>query len=403
MNSNNNNNNFDAYNSFVSYGNDEIQREQSHDWVDSRLSLYYAQAEEDEVQQEAARVEDELDEAFFALHPQPTLQEARRIAVCQLELEGLTLDEPMELEDSDEDEEDSDEDEEDSDEDSDDDEGMINNCNDVCACIRYFEPMEVDEDQDSALYERKCHLQQAGKFPSKRQKTFDENEVIPMDISDDEDDDESDRDESDHNDHDDDEEEDICQHDINRARQVCYDCIWYLDQEARDARLRRFDNDEDDDEVQPVQVTLAVAVAVEEDPYHDYVFPVFNIDSQFLSPMEVDEVEEVEPRPPIRYQRQTTSWVDEETGETVYNGSSDGSRTSEHDDDDDDDDDNYYQLPALMNISQERYQQNLYEVEVTYGDGENVNNAQDAERFYQLREAVAEYERRYKYEYERRN
>ena len=378
MNSNNNNNNnFDAYNSFVSYGNDEIQREQSHEWADSRLSLSYAQAEEDEVQQEAARVEDELNEAFFALHPQPTLQEARRIAVCELELEGLTLDEPMELEDEDEDE------------DSDDDEGMLNNCNDVCACIRYFEPMEVDEDQDSALYERKCELQQAGKFPNKRQKTFDEHEVIPMDISDD-----------DESDDDDDYEEDICLHDINRARQVCYDCIWYLDQEDRDARLRRFDNDEDEDEdeVQPVQVTLAVAV--EENPYHDYVFPVFDIDSQFLSPMEVDEVEEEEdPRPPIRYQRQTTSWVDEETGETVYNGSSDGSRISE----DDNDSDNYYELPPLINISQVRYHHNLYELEVTYGDGENVNNAQDAERVYQLRHDIEEYERRYKYEYERRN
>jgi len=285
---------------------------------------------------------EQSDADFFAQHPQPTLQEARfwqqdahlnQICLDQEQDLGLTLDEALEAQEND-----------------DalalaalnnnyDDEGNYNhNCNNVCACIRYFED---PEDQDSALYERKCVIQLDHSLQSKRQKIFDEHEPIPMDISDDED---EDLEQGQSDSEDGEESEFICRHGNNCANRVCYDCVWYLEQEARHAYSRGKEaavqeeapleeeglNDEQDDE--------------EFDYYADMIMPTLDDVGTITDiPMDIsdDEDEEQEPRAPIRYQRQTTCWVDEETGETVYNGSSDGSRYSEDDDD----------LPDLIDVT----------------------------------------------------
>jgi len=281
---------------------------------------------------------EQSDADFFAQHPQPTLQQARfwqqdaslnQICLEQEQDLGLTLDEALEAHENDD--------------------ALAlaaanegnHNYNDVSACIRY---LEDPEDQDSALYQRKCALQLKANFPNKRQKIFDEHEPIPMDISDDEDEDEDEDLEQGQSDSEDGEESEfICRHGNNCANRLCYDCVWYLEQEARHAYTRRKQelpveeaeeglNDEQDDE--------------ELDYYDDMIFP--NLDDVGTItdiPMEIDEDEdedeEQEPRAAIRYQRQTTCWVDEETGETVYNGSSDGSRYSEDDDD----------LPDLIDVT----------------------------------------------------
>lgn len=314
------------------------------------------------------------DADFFAQHPQPTLQEARfleqeaRLNQICLEQEldlGPTLDEALEAEENDDalalaaaalnnDY---------------DDEGMINNyCNDVCACIRYFED---PEDQDSALYERKCAIQLDHSLQSKRQKCFDENQPIPMDISEDEDEDQS------NSDNDDEEESEfICQHGNNCANQVCYDCVWYLEQEARRAYPRGKET--------------ALEKAVEVDYYADMIMPTLD-DVGSVTDIPMDQEEEQEPRPPIQYQRQTTCWVDEETGETVYNGNADGSRYNSDD-----------ELPDLIDVTaeqeyddaaEERYNFNMYELEVTYRNGKDVYDKHDAEIVRRLIREIEEYEK----------
>jgi hypothetical protein len=361
-------NNFDQFNSFVSRGNEELQREQSYDWVDAQINARYLQAQED------ARVEQEANEAFFALHPQPTLQEAR--AFMGQELADMTLDEALEaLEDEDEEDEGDEEDEDGEDEGN-------NCCNDVCACIRHFEqepcPMDIeDEEEDLALYELKRQI--ASQFvQNKRQKTFDENEVIPMDISDDDQSDDDDDQSDDDNDDNDQSSEFICRHGNNCANQVCLDCVWYLEQEARRAHPRP--------RPRPRHIELEEGEIDEtegNDYYHEMNFPVLDDNASAAE----------EPRAQIRYQRQTTSWVDEETGETVYNGSSNGSRTPDS-------------LPDLIDITaeqeeydnaaEERYNFNMYELEVTYRNGQNVYNKSDADRVAWLRKEIAEYENKKK-------
>jgi hypothetical protein len=196
--------------------------------------------------------------------------------------------------------------------------------------------MESDgEDEDQALYNLKRY-QELTFAPFKAQKICHE----PMDICDSE---EEDRDYMSENDkleprqlfNDDDEEEDklsvmsditvepindnecCCGHDCD-PNDLCYDCIWLLEQEDR----RRF----------PRRAVAAQA----EDPHADVVFPVFDNEGDIIPiPMDIEEQEEQDEDeeqalnlgPAPNFQRQNTQWVHPETGQTVFNGNPDGSRT----------------------------------------------------------------------------
>jgi hypothetical protein len=350
------------------------------------------------------------DADFFAQHPQPTLQEARfweqdarlnQICLEQEQYLGLTLDEALEANENDDDLATAHALALAGNNDNDDDNEGNHTCNDVCACIRY---LKDPEDEDSALYERKCAIQLDHSLQNKRQKCFDEHEPIPMDISDDEDEDEEDEDPSDSEDddedpseseddgEDDDEDDDeeskfICRHGMNCKNRVCDDCVWYLEQEARHAHPRRKEVAEVDYHADMIMPTLDDVGTITDIPME-----IDDEDEDDEDEDEDDEDDEQEPRAPIRYQRQTTSWVNEETGETVYNGSSDGSRTSEVVEED------YSDLPDLIDVTaeqvaEERYNFNMYELEVTYRNGKDVYNSRDAERVCQLRREIAEYEK----------
>ena len=256
--------------------------------------------------------------------------------------------------------------------------------------------MEDDgEDQDQALYDLKryCQLTFA---PFKKQKTYHEHPIPePMDICDSEEDADaveaddymSENDELEprqlFNDDNDEEEEDLlsvmsdievepiddnecnCGHDVE-ANEVCYDCIWFLEQEAH----RRFPR--------------RAAAQAEEDPDANIIFPEFDNDGNIRPiPMEIDDEDDEDDQmldlgPAPSFQRANTSWVDPQTNEIVHNGNPNGSRFYNEED----------------NLAEERYHSNVYELEVTYGNGQNVHNRDDAERVAWLINEIEEYNKR---------
>jgi hypothetical protein len=474
MNSNNNN----ANNSEKNNSSNDPRR-----WAEARLNPIYLAA--------VREAQAASDEAFFAAHPQPTLEQSRALlwAAADARLTAAEEANPDQWdhdnEDNDDEYEEANEDEEeelDDEAEENEEEGMgLHNCTDVCACIRYFtDQMNVEEEEaeDQSLYERKrngtceafiqnkslkiCHeheqipmddeedeedeedgeficrhgldcanqvcndcvraleeedqylydLKRRNRYPNKSLKTYHEHEVIPMDISDDEegldendelaprqlfpDDDEDllsimsdieieacedgesfeDREEGEDGEDREGEGEFICRHGLNCANQVCLDCVWYLEQEARHAR-------------RPV-----VAVAEEQ----EWDINVILEEQERDIPMDISEDEPVPISVPIPLlsQRQTTFWVEQETGETMYNGNPNGSRFYDEVGDDLSD------LPDLIQVdededydpAEERYNFNMYELEVTYRDGQDVYSRADVERVAQLRRDIAEYESR---------
>ena len=276
-----------------------------------------------------------IDEEFFASHPQPPLQSAAFWAQDAI-LNQFSIDQP-DGDSENENEEEGDEEE---------DEGMsFNNhpCSDVCSCIRYFaetreaEPLEVEEEEedfssffencaydsllppfspdefveaeDQSLYDRKRNAAYEAFVQKKVRKTFDEHDNIPMDISEDEEEEEEDDLLSIMSDlkiedlEEDDLEEEcefLCRHGLDCSDQVCFDCVRYLKQEACAAKIGL----------------------------------------------------------PELGSRQTTFWVDKETGEMVYNGNPNGSRflndeDLEEDDvedleDDSDDEDDEFEVNVVL-------------------------------------------------------
>jgi hypothetical protein len=108
------------------------------------------------------------------------------------------------------------------------------------------------------------------------------------------------------------------------------------------------------------------------------------------------DISEDNPLPiPLLSRRQNTFWV-EETGETVYNGNPNGSRFYDEVGDDLSD------LPDLIQVdededydpAEEQYNFNMYELEVTYRNGQDIYSRADGQRVAQLRRDMAEYESR---------
>ena len=97
--------------------------------------------------------------------------------------------------------------------------------------------------------------------------------------------------------------------------------------------------------------------------------------------------------PMLSIQRQTTHW--EHNGTVVYNGNPNGSRLF-----DDEDEDDMPDLIAMEVINEEEeeeeekndYHADICELEVQFGNGQNVFCEEDAERVDQLRGYIAEYE-----------
>jgi len=112
-----------------------------------------------------------------------------------------------------------------------------------------------------------------------------------------------------------------CGHDDCNPNELCLDCIWFLEQEARHRFPRR---------------AVAQAQAAE-DPHENLIYPVFDNEGDII-PMEVDEEEEqiLDLGPAPNLQRRNTQWVDPETDQVVYNGNPNGSRFFENEDDEDD-------------------------------------------------------------------
>jgi hypothetical protein len=255
-------------------------------------------------------------------------------------------------------------------------------------------PMEADgEDEDQALYNLKRY-QELTFAPFKRHKTHHEHPIPePMDICDSEE--EDDRDYMSENDDleprqlfNDDEDDKLsimsdievepvddecgCGHDCDE-NELCLDCIWFLEQEA----LHRFPRRARQEQI-PVQAPIV------EDPHADLIFPVFDEEGEILPiPMEVVQQEEDEAPalnlgPAPCFQRANTFWVDEEAGQIVHNGNPNGLRFYNEED----------------NLAEERYHSNVYELEVTYRNGQNVHNRDDADRVAWLINAIEEYNRR---------
>jgi hypothetical protein len=393
----------------------------------------WAEVRENRVYLEAVRKAQALvDAEFFAAHPQPPLQSAAFWAQDAL-LTQFSVDQPdgdseNEDEGDREDAEDS-ENEGDSDsEDAEEEEGMCfnNPCSDVCSCIRYFaatatttretatsveeepdfssffencaydsllppfSPGEFEEAEDQSLYERKRNGAYEAFVQKKVRKTFDEHDNIPMDISDDEEelvprqlfpDEEEEEDDllsimSDLKMEDLEEEGGfICRHGLDCSDQVCFECVRYLKQEARAAKISL----------------------------------------------------------PELGSRQTTFCVDEETGEMVYNGNPNGSRFLNDEDEveedysDEDDDDEFEvnvvlennfgaggreitrcfseeeeevdlsDLPDLIydpeyHLPENQYLRDINELENEYGGGRYVYYPWQSARVGALKQAIAAFE-----------
>ena len=386
----------------------------------------WAEVQQNPVYLEAVRKAQALvDEAFFAAHPQPPLQSAAFWAQDAL-LNQFSVDQP-----------DGDSENEEAEEDREEDEGMYP-CSDVCSCIRYFAAtsVEVEEEEpdfssfcaydsllppvshdefqesesaDQSLYERKRNAAYEAFVQKKVRKTFDEHDNIPMDISDDEEEEDEDElaprqlfpdeeedddllsimsdlkmedlEEGDLEEGDLEEEEGeggfICRHGLDCTHQVCLDCVWYLEQEARAAKISL----------------------------------------------------------PELGSRQTTFCVDEETGEMVYNGNPNGSRflndedeveedeDLEEDDEfvvnfvlendfgaggreitrcfsEEDEEDDWCDLPDLIDQSdgpeyflpEKQYLRNVDELENLYGGGRYVYHPWQSARVEILKRAIAAFE-----------
>jgi len=159
-----------------------------------------------------------------------------------------------------------------------------------------------DEDEDNALYERKYAIRTDASLHSKKQKTVHLLEY-PMEVDDNVD--AESKDYMSENDplepcqlfSDDKEEEDLCIHKVDRNEEVCEDCVWFLEQDQK----RR---------CPPCKPVVKEPEKLE---YELWDVEVILPDEDFS-----------EPRPPLRYQRQNSCWVDKATGNTVYNGNPDG-------------------------------------------------------------------------------
>ena len=353
-----------------------------------------------------------IDAEFFASHPQPPLQSDAFWAQDAL-LNQFSIDQPDGDSENEGEGDGEDSDREDSDRE---DEGMsFNNhpCSDVCSCIRYFAETRVEveeepdfssffencaydsllppfspgefeeETEDQSLYDRKRNAAYEAFVQKKVRKTFDEHDNIPMDISDDEEEEEDllsimsdlkieDLDEDDL------EEEGgfICRHGLDCSDQVCFECVRYLKQEACAAKISL----------------------------------------------------------PKLGSRQTTFWVDKETGEMVYNGNPNGSRflndedvedEVEEDSDEDDEDDEFAvnvvlennfgtggreitrcfseedndlsDLPDLIydpeyHLPENQYLRDINELVNEYGGGRYVYHPWQSARVEALKQAIAAFE-----------
>ena len=215
---------------------------ETHSWVDAQLNQTALLEQESEVQREAARVALELDNEFFAQHPQPTLQESRAFLEQDAMLRQFSFDQP----DGNSEDGDGDGDSEDGEEDED----MCYICNNInsCVCIRNIIQMDVveegeEEAADLALYEHKRQGTGESFIQNKLQKSHHEHEVVLMDISDDEEEDPYYcLDESEDEDEDDIEigafGSFICSHGTNCKTNICEECLWYLEQEGKRSYAR---------------------------------------------------------------------------------------------------------------------------------------------------------------------
>ena len=154
------------------------------------------------------------------------------------------------------------------------------------------EIMEDNEDQDQVLYDLKRY-NEITYAPFKRQKTYDEHESIPMEICDSDEDDDLEPCELFPDEDDDnlsvmtnievelvvDNDECNCDHDVD-SNEVCYDCIWFLEQED----LHRFPRRARQEPI-PVQA---------EDPFVDIIFPVFDNNGIIDPiPMDIDDLSDL--------------------------------------------------------------------------------------------------------------
>jgi hypothetical protein len=172
----------------------------------------------------------------------------------------------------------------------------------------------VEEDQDDALYE--CKHANILWAPKKKPKTYETNEAyepIPMEVCDDED---------------------------------------YMSENDKLEPRELFPDDEEDDllsvmsdiEIEPLgsddeeQQRYPRRYAVDSQSA-DIIFPVFDADGSILPiPMELEEIIlDIGPAPIFR--RHNTQWIDQVTGETVYNGNPDGSRLFGDEEDEEDNND----------------------------------------------------------------
>jgi hypothetical protein len=200
------------------------------------------------------------------------------------------------------------------------------------------ESMEDDEElEDLVLYNIKRYNELTF-APFKKQKMDHEHPIPePMDVCDSE---EEDRDYMSENDeleprqlfNDDDEEDklsvmsDITVEPVDDDDEDEYlNDIWFLEQEA----LHRFPR-------RARQEPIPEQAPIVEDPHADQIFPVFDNEGDII-PMDIDEEEDQDEDeeedqvlnlgPAPNLQRQNTQWVHPVTGQVVYNGNPDGSRT----------------------------------------------------------------------------
>ena len=195
--------------------------------------------------------------------------------------------------------------------------------------------MEDDEElEDLVLYNIKRY-QELTFAPFKRQKTYHEHPIPePMDICDSED------------------EADAVEAHAVEADAVEADTVededYMSEHDELEPRELFPDDDEEDDllsvmsdiEVEPVGSDDEYNYDNDvEDPHADIIFPEFDNDGNILPiPMDIVEDEEEQASnlgPAPSFQRANTFWVDEESGQIVYNGNPNGSRFFEDEDEDD--------------------------------------------------------------------
>jgi hypothetical protein len=161
----------------------------------------------------------------------------------------------------------------------------------------------VEEDQDDALYE--CKHANILWAPKKKPKTYETNEAyepIPMEVCDDED------------------RDYMSENDKLEPRELFPD-----DEEDEllsvmsDIEVDALASDDEEKQLYPQRYAVDPESA-------DIIFPVFDADGSILPiSMELEEIIlDIGPAPIFR--RHNTQWIDQVTGETVYNGNPNGSR-----------------------------------------------------------------------------